>query len=560
MGHRGMPERARLAIHLVALAAICLVALLPRLLALRLAVAPARDMIRYVEAARAFESLPFLEALRTIDCHPLFPCALLGTQRLLLAAGTADGPDAWLRAGQCVSLAAYLVFLIAAYAAGTRLIGPLPAALGCGALAIVPRQVRYSCDVLCDSSNAALWMGSLAVLVGAKPRPRTFAAAGSLAALAFCTRPESLALPVAFVAALAAMHLRRCEDRPSLPFLAGLTAYLASWLIIAGGYVAATGRLSPRQTAAILVPALASPGTVSATPASAMRLVSRPFDSPDPTLGPAVDLGAVIAGQQPEPVGPLRALACLVGELFQETQGWLAALAVTALLVARRRRIPVLELWVLTAIVVHAGVLMWLRMRAGYLSGRYLMPVLPFVAMVAMLGAASVVSRLRTMAPLPWEASWSPSRLVACRVALGWGILGTTAVGLSVPGWFEPLHRFRDGQMRAAHWLKRHSRPNQRVFDPIGLVSFFASRERLHPNAQVVDGAYAVIDPSCVPDMDGPTRSAMDWVVRSWLLAAAFPKEAGTTAVGVYVYEAPGVETQRENGRPTYQGGTSSNE
>ena len=158
--------------HLRNLCLISAVALAPRLLMLSTAVAPARDSFRYLAAARALQDLPFTEAVPALDVHPLYPMTLLAAKQLLTFLTGMDGPYAWLRAGQLWSLACYLAFLGCAYVAGVGLWSPRTACLGCMALAIVPRQVCYSVDVLSDSLHAALWMACFACLVWTWRRPR----------------------------------------------------------------------------------------------------------------------------------------------------------------------------------------------------------------------------------------------------------------------------------------------------------------------------------------------------------------------------------------------------
>ena len=545
------PERSRL----FWLTVIWVVALLPRLIAVGLTEAPARDGLRYVAAAETFERLPLLEAIGAVDVHPLYPLSLLGVRNLARATFGIEGPYAWLHAGQAWGISCYLAFLSFAFLAGEALWDRRTAGIGCLAVALLPRQVHYSVDLLSDNLHAALWMASLALLArcGGASRLRLLVIAGFLAGAAYWTRLEAVVVPLAFGAAQVVGQCRSAWRLPGKRWLATVGAFCVPCGLVVGGYVALNGGPSAKHSAKAVLGAATVPEP-SIDPSQAHSelagddlaryhpniedLAAR--NRLDPLVVAAAGGPDVVLGRS-RIATAVEASFRLISEVGQETRGWLLALALIALVDPRSRRIRMpAGLYPLLAIAGCAAMLVLLRIKAGYMAGRYLMPVLPFLGMFAVVGADAFWSRFRRMARLPWERAWDDATLRRRRAGFAFAAVGVACMASCVAPWTRPLHRHRHGHLAAARWLAEHSASADLVFDPTCFTAFFADRERWSPYPSPASWPtfrFASIDPSIVHRCDRSTHDAIGWVDRHGRLVAKFPRRPGSDRIGIYLFE-----------------------
>jgi hypothetical protein len=487
------------------------VVLVPRLSASMFLVTPARDMVRYVEAAEALRTLPLKDAVRSMDCHPLYPAALLGAKTAITAAFGVGGPDAWVLAGETVGIGCFLLFLLTAYALGARQWGATIAFWGCAIVALLPRQVSYTVDVLTDSLHAWMWMSCLYWLSDLqRPAPwRRYALAGLFAGFAYWTRSEALLLPI--MACLGGMVIQ-CIPSLRIPWRsAGLcaAAFGICWGATAGSYVGIIGRLSPRNSASALtgqktvaetviqapvelavvgnnvVPPAAKPATVAApiaeTPIEPIKIADRPY-----------------VGDEAYEIRPFgKAAVALLWEIGQETRVWMLPLVLWGLLgFLKPAAWNPMAVFMTIAWVGYAAILILLQMKCGYIAGRYLMPLMPSLGMLAAIGIAACLRTIDRLAPHVQRLAKEPSlrprrgRLVATLAIV------LVALGTSVPAWFRSNHRHRQTYVDAAEWIKEHTAPGETVFDPIQLVSFYADRPNWRPSHpdQAIPVRYAVVD------------------------------------------------------------------
>jgi hypothetical protein len=549
-------SRTQLRTIVTSLAVLWLVVLAPRIFVAARAVAPARDAFRYLAAAQAFERLPWPEAVRAMDVHPLYPLTLLWIRELATWATSWEGPFLWIYAGQCWSICCSLVFLSLAYLAGVGIWNHRIALLGALAISVAPRQVNYAADVLSDSFFAALWMASFAAGVWAWRSGRAMLAvvAGVFAGLAYLTRIEAVLLPMTFAAAWLAGAIVprwRLSWRRCLLMGSGFAAASAPTLL---GYIALTGRISPRQSANAIIGGPTRPEPVvtldrplvrfagkdvtrfratptrpeandSATPESNVRLVDRQFRG--------------MEGYEKPTIG--QALIRLFLEVSQETRGWLLALAAVALVDRRRTRchwptglLPVF------AILGCGAMLLLLHIKAGFVAGRYMTPVLPLFAMFAMCGAESLVARAAGLRDTIKTTSCHRMSNSQLRVAGTIGAIVITAMILCVPSCFAPLHRHRWGHMQAAQWLRENSRRDDLIFDPNYFSAFFADRTVWLPVGEppaVLPVRYAVVDVAMIYRTDNTTHQTIAKVNDEGRLVAQFRRQPRDAEVSVYVFE-----------------------
>ena len=519
---------------------LALIVLLPRFVVLYLAVSPARDAIRYWSAADLFVTQPFLNALRGADCYPIYPFTLA----VLKWAGLADTPELWWRSSQLWSLACYFALLTFAFLLGRRVWGMKVAWWGVALISLLPRQLRYSVDVLSDNLSAALAMFALWLIVEAWSRePKANAVdrketwlllvAGLAIGLASLTRIESLVVAISFVAAMISrmfladrINLGRCSIQ--------LATFILPVVILISGYVGLRGELSPRNTAR----AILSQQTMAEREHS-------PISSPEPTEWKtpidawmpiatgktggewlAVSMGEII-------IASLR--ACW--EFMQETRGIAGLFFVIGLIVwCKDSTLSSQKLIILWLIAGSFAVLVVCRWKVGFVAGRYLMMVLPLVGMVAVKGIEWMLARLRTM---------SFHRLGAVRLGVfradRWAIGAVTlvAIGLCVPGWFGRLHADRAGHRAAADWLLANTKPGEFVFDPSWVSAYFSGRPMTIPIlGQPTEARYAIIDTSLLASPPTGLADSINFAHRGRIMAE-FPKRPGSKQIGVRIVELP---------------------
>lgn len=511
--------------------AVFLIVLIPRLLTLIFAVAPARDAIRYWSAADLFYTQPFLSALRGADSYPIYPLSLATLKWF----GLANTPEMWWRSSQLLSLACYVTFLWFSYLVGRRLFGSRIACWGIVLVSILPRQIRYSVDVLSDNLGVALGMASLWMLLRAVDQPRSvrqmfqLVCAGFVLGIAALTRIESVIVPLAVICAFVVwftFHSRRIAW--AVPFQA--TAYILPIVLLVGGYIAARGELSPRNTARAI---LSQQTMLERDPTAKPVEWKTPVDAWMPIssgLHGSAWLRATAGGWT---VSSLRAL----WEFLQETRGVVGVFFFVGLFVwFRTPQASLSKSIVLWLIVGSFALVVLCRWRAGFVAGRYFLLVLPLCAMIAAKGIQSLLEAIhRRSIARNQHAPWiglSPAR----GVAFG---LGALIIGVSVPAWMERLHADRFGHRAAADWLLEHTRDGEAVFDPSWVSAYFSGR----PMASLTPGVptqtrYAVIDRSLSAAPPSGTAPAIRFA-ESGRVVAEFPKRAGSQTIGVRIIELP---------------------
>jgi hypothetical protein len=93
--------------------------------------------------------------------------------------------------------------------------------------------------------------------------------------------------------------------------------------------------------------------------------------------------------------------------------------------------------------------------------------------------------------------------------------------------------------MEAAHWLRNHTEPGELVFDPIGLVSFFAERPTWHPTDPhaPIRARFAVIDSDRVYRTDPISHAMIKRYSEHGVPAKHFVQEKGRRTNVLYLYE-----------------------
>jgi 4-amino-4-deoxy-L-arabinose transferase-like glycosyltransferase len=417
------------------------------------------DGPRFIHLARVIAEGDWDRALEH-PFHPLYPALIAAVQPL---AGE------WARAGAWVGVASGTAAVAAAYALLRGAFGRTPAAVGALLLAVHPRAIEYSADVLSDASYLALWLGALACLWRGLERRSAgaAAAAGVLAGLAYLTRPEGAG--VVLVGALLG-GLEWLRHRWSLGQTAawGLALGLGAALAIAPyvGYQSArhgTLVLTQKKSLGALVgvPALDTAGgdpVEEELPGEQWRVAREKLEGvPGPSPFPTRN---ALAGAP----GSLEALAELGGRVISTARPELALLTLLGLLAARGRPSARGRFFGVTA-ALYAGVLWALISSSGYASHRHALPVVALGLGYAALGTAPLgrwlVAPLRRLGRAP-----STAAATAAAVAL------VTAAGLAQgvrPGRLDGL-----ADRRAGEWLQPRVPPGHSVASIKRRVAFYA--------------------------------------------------------------------------------------
>lgn len=527
--------------HVLAALLLFAIVAIPRFWAASRAVAPARDAFRYWSAAACLSEFPLSFSIPAIDCQPLYPATLAGIGSL---AFSMDPEDCWRRA-QAWSILCAAWFYWAAYAAGLRLFTPGIAWLGCSFVSLLPRQIRYSVDVLSDNLHAALWMTALALLVWSWDRQTRRAnvligVAGVVTALAYWTRFESLLLPSVF---LFAMLARQCFESACLPlgnWSARVACYVLPISLAIGGYWHLRGDFAARQTVHAVIGSVNREERAKSTPSALAALNDFQMAPSIEEPRTPMDRWLTQSGQPTTLLTLVVSFTRVLWELLQETRGWLGVLFVMGLAGVRQSARGGGTGWLIAVVFIAYGVMLTIvRWKVGFLAGRYWMPVLPLLGMIAASAVIDVWQRFRAKSVAGDRAG--RSGITSTGLAWAWcASIAILAVGLSLPAWMEPLHAARSGHRQAARWLAEHLKPDESVFDPSWACGFFAERPLWHPiTSEIPECQYAVIEPAVAARPPAHLQKALDYVAGEGRILAEFPKQTGKKEIGVRIVVLP---------------------
>jgi len=531
---------------------LVVIVVLPRLCAAAFVITPARDMVRYVEAAELLRTTPLGDAVRSMDCHPLYPAALLAVRTVLSQTLGLSGPTSWVAAGESLGVGCYVMFILTAFAVGTRLWDRTVAFWGCAIAAVLPRQISYTVDVLTDSLHAWLWMTCVWFLTSVdRPKPTlSLAFAGLVAGFAYWTRSEAILLPAMALLGGLIIQILPAWRLPRRQAVAGAAAFAICWAIPVAAYVSTIGRLSPRNTVAAFTGAsgVVEPGggapttrhtgaeTPARTEASIVSNVQAALSVAPPQLTPRP-----YVGDEAYEFRPLSLAIVAFGyEVAQETRVWMLPFAAWGLFLSGSTLRKRSSVFLTFAWLGYTAMLTLLQVKCGYIAGRYLMPLMPMLGISTAIGIRAFIERAATMSK---QFGGSISAGLTPRRARQGALLAVVlaALGTSAPAWFRSNHRFRQTYLDAAEWLKTHTQPGEAVFDPVCLVSFYADRPNWKPIEQpkTIPVRYGVIDLERVYRTDGLSHLVIRSFGQLGRPVAEFRQRKSNRQGVVYIYELP---------------------
>lgn len=424
---------------------------------------PAQDGLKFLAAARRFQSEPWVDVIRGTDQHPLY-AALVAVAEPIVSAVMGPGPDAWRVAAQGVSAMASLLLLLPLFALARAIFDERIALVAAFVYVLLPVPAEVGRDTLANAVGlagmfACLWLGARAI-EGDSWRLAT--AAGLAGGLAYTARPEAILAPAAVGLACGWNLLRTQGVRPLATAPAPAALGLAM-LACVGSYALAKGQVSEKlaiRHAAGLGPQI-----------NTIRSVPQPL--PKGLEGAGLDLSPKEESGGESLAGPADVLVQLGRRWWDEMCWGFAIMAGWGL--ARRRFIQEscgrpdagrAERLVLAAFVAtYVGGVVLHGSKLGYVSGRH---ALPLVAASTIFAAAGIVICLRRLGPrLPISpAAWR-------------GVIaaGTVVVAAGL-GWYQLRtgHESRRGHWQAGRWLAEVAGPGERILDTRGWARFVAGR------------------------------------------------------------------------------------
>ncbi|HVR72964.1 MAG TPA: hypothetical protein VMT52_01470 [Planctomycetota bacterium] len=463
-------------------------------------VSPARDGARYLSMALRFEEEPWIDVIRSSPDHAGYPVFLHTIFRVGRAAGVRESAEVILLAQVATSLAG-LLLIVAGFFAARRVWGLVPAWAGMISFAALPRPAWQLADVLSDGLHAGFFAASAAFAIRGFNRSsaRPFAAAGLAASAAYWVRVDALTLPTATAIALLVAGLagKTRDEWPKMKVFRAAGLYLAGFIPGFAAFVAAAGRLSPKPVAEDLL--------LGAGAGPAGAVVAAGITPPALALGPTFE-----------------AVGRVVADLAQELQFLHVGTAALGLIVLARRARPARAgasgTLIAALVLCHTVVIVLVSARSGYSSGRYFLPVLPFIVAFGMWGLLEVSAWMRRPGKLP--------ALVLAGVAASFAFSAPSLLG-------RRLHENHHGVIEAGKWIAGHIADGETLHDPYFYPSFLAGlRHRATPSPEPPEGStlahYVIADEGRFPGGADPSRPGEK--------AADFPRRPGDEERRVAVY------------------------
>lgn len=493
---------------------------------------PAQDGLKFLSAARQFQTQPWTDVVRGSDQHPLYP-ALVAIAEPAFALFMGPGPETWRVAAQGVSALASLILLIPLYYLARALFDERVALIAVFIYILLPVPAEVGRDVLANAvglcaTTFSLWLGARAIRSGGWP---TALASGLAGGLGFLARPEAILAPLAVGMAWGARAVWTREPRALFRSLAPAALAIGA-LICVGSYAMVKGQISEKL-------ALRRAATLGSS-----KVVQRSVPQPLPggLDGAKLDLSPKEESDREALGGPAAVLVWVVRQWWDELCWGFAVMAVWGLSrqrfilglckrpdqaekgAAERLVIGAFAAIHLTALVRHGSTL-------GYLSGRH---VIPLVIASTPWAAAGTFVCLRG---LGLKLSWSPRMKRAALVA-GAGIV----VGVLAAYQLRTSHESRRGHWEAGRWLAQNAKPGDRVLDTRGWARFVADGlvgyDYWHVRQALSDRGLAfVVVGRDELEADSPrARTLTALLAHAATPVQDFPARVGKRDVGVRVY------------------------
>lgn len=427
-------------------------------------VVPALDAVRYVAEAQRIERDGFRAALHEGMQRPLFPVAMALVHRTIQDCGY-RGDDAWRWSAQLAAALPLVLSVVPVYGLAIILVGRRAAAVAGVLYCVLPEVARLGADGIGDSMHL-FWFSlatfTLVAMLARRMENRRrvglgLIAGGVLCGVAMLCRIESLLLlPALGCAGLLAQSqqpwVRRIVQGTIDVGLMGTGIVLAIGIVwLAWGPPSMLDRLSRLDHSNMAQQAEARAGQPRTAAADPSEFAPKESSVSSRSFGFAA------------------ALAELASELPHVYHYWIGGLVLWGGWLARAGRTQATDRFVQAFLVLFVTGLLVYAARAGYLSGRHLLPLVVLTIGWAGVGALDVCERLAVRCGAMFEStSIRPRRLAG--VGLAVLVLGC------LPRTLTPLHASRLGHREAAQWLSQHAPHEARVLDTRGWTGLYSGR------------------------------------------------------------------------------------
>ena len=485
----------------------------------------APDAVTYVRMAREWSASPG-RVVQDYDYPVGYPVAVAAMHRAVVGLGGPRGIDGWDLAGQLVSLAAAVGAMVAVWLFAVMAFDHRVAWVAASLFGIGRKWSVLGADALSDAMALCfqMWAVVLSLLVARQLRRGSgkavvlAACVGACSGVSYLARPEGL-LAVALGVALwlGCLVVRRENWRLTLAAAAAAVVLAAACVL---PYAAAIGALTKKKSIDDFVrssrPAALAAVAASAAPAGPhnppSQLVRQLFEAMHPALGFA---------------------ACVWAGGFGITRLWRPRGARLAVPPPR----PAAAFMMLAALAVLVPLLMCLYRGVHYLSHRHLMFLAALLCPLAGVGVLMLADLAGAV--LRRVGAGRVGRSVVLAV-----VVGALAVPVALHT-LRPLRRGRWHFRRAAEWLARRARPDDRIVTDSAWIVHYSGLggtivpiqdltcERLGRSVERGAAAYVVLaDESVqtaalvVADVPGPFR-----LVEVAAFPASGPGAGGTVRV-----------------------------
>jgi hypothetical protein len=450
---------------------------------------PARDGIGFIRYAWQLENQPWPKVIHDAAQHPLYPASVLAISwpvRSLLQGPT---PELMALSAQLVSALAGVLLVIPMFYLGKALFDQRVGFWAALLFQCLPVGARVTSDALSEGLFLLLTVIALLAAVHALRGPSIilYLLCGVFSGLAYLTRPEGAFTLVAVGLVLWGMQAVASTRQGWFKVLGGTVGLALGGLLIAGPYVAITGRISSKFTAQSVLGIAESRRPDGAGPEA-----TAPHDPPTQTRAVLSPGGQAIVGRplaasmlalwwegkKEDLLHRLGWSVWAVGTEMVKGYHYIACVAVLlGLYWCRPRLIP--GAWVLMLVcIMQAVVVCRVALVMGYASDRH---VLVLVLCGLFWGVAALFELPQRL--LAWRASLAaqpgmnrsrpgPQGSVG---ATAWSVvllLGLAASGL--PKMMPALHANRAGHRLAGEWLAEHAKPIDALEDPFYWAYYYA--------------------------------------------------------------------------------------
>ncbi len=409
----------------------------------------AKDGVTFIEYAKNLTVSPIRTMLGQ-DQHPGYPFLILTSHRIANLAYEGPSTWSWIYSAQIVALIFRLLTIVVLYFLGKEIVGPRFSFLAILIFILLPKPAEYGSDALSDWPHLFfLSAGFLLLLRGAIDRKSwLFGFTGLLAGLGYLIRPECAQLVVVGFLWLALQLLWTKRIISQRKALLALALMLAGFLVSAGPYMKFKGAFFPKKN-------------VGRFSFNAERKESCDDNRTNSKYVAIISPADITDG---------------LIEIIEETGDTLMWFFAPVLLIGtynyfREGKWYKPEMFFIAALIaLNILLLIWLRYKYSYISGRHILPLVVFTIFYVPTGLQILGNWL--------NARFSKIRLETKQNPQLWFFILTTAgLAICIPKLVTPLRTDKQSYREAAKWLAEHTDEKDLVAVPDTRISFYAQRK-----------------------------------------------------------------------------------